>query len=122
MSILTDPSFTVSLTVKDAGEALEFYKKALGIEEVFRMADPSGSPIYHAEFMLGDLKMYLSCESPDWGALALPKGIAAPCLFAVVSERCDEAVQRAINAGAELISEPTDQIYARYDAVQLLPV
>ena len=39
---------TASLTVRNAAQAIEFYKKALGAEEVMRMPSPDGK-ITHAE-------------------------------------------------------------------------
>src|SRR5216684_6449048 len=44
---------TPSLIVRNGAEAIEFYKKALGAQELFRMAGPDGK-IGHAELKIGD--------------------------------------------------------------------
>ncbi|MEM1442202.1 MAG: VOC family protein [Verrucomicrobiota bacterium] len=105
-----EPSFTVSLTVKDAGAALDFYVRALGAVELFRMPDPSGN-VLHAEFLIGEQKLYISGEDPEWHAHAFPEGMAAPCLFAVLTENCDVAFQKAVDAGMTPLAEPSDQFW-----------
>ena len=58
-------SVTPSLTVRNGREALAFYQAAFGAVEHFRLADPSGK-VMHAEFQIGDSKMMISDEFPDW--------------------------------------------------------
>src|SRR5580700_7098908 len=54
---------TPSLIVRDAAEAIEFYKKALGAEEIMRMTGPDGK-IGHAELKIGDSIIFLTDEMP----------------------------------------------------------
>ena len=54
-----DPTVAVSLTVKDAAEALDFYTRAFGAEELFRLPAPDGS-VVHAEFRIGNSNIYIS--------------------------------------------------------------
>ena len=56
-----------------AGEAIAFYKRALGASEVMRMDDPSGK-IHHAEINIGDSRIMLADEHPEIQALS-PKTI-----------------------------------------------
>ena len=109
---------SVSLTVKDAAAALDFYVAAFGAVELFRLPDPDGS-IAHAEFMIGNSKVYISGESPEWNAMAMADGAMASCLFALDVESCDEAHQRAVNAGAKSLSEPTDQFWGTRSSMVL---
>jgi len=44
---------TPYLIINGAAEALEFYKKAFGATELFRMEQPNGK-IGHAEIKIGD--------------------------------------------------------------------
>jgi len=44
---------TPFLTLKDAAGAIEFYKKAFGAQERFRMPTPDGK-VAHAELQIGD--------------------------------------------------------------------
>ncbi|MEM7145062.1 MAG: VOC family protein [Verrucomicrobiota bacterium] len=111
MSEIEDqPTLAVSLTVKDAGAALDFYVKALGAEELFRMPSPDGG-VPHAEFMIGDTRLYISDESPEWNAMALPEGVRAPCLLSIATDDCDASFKRAVDAGAEALLEPADQFW-----------
>jgi PhnB protein len=108
MESKTEPTVSLSLTVKDADRALKFYSQALGAVEVFRMKAPDGR-VTHAEFMIGNTRLYISGESAEWYAYAMPEGVTASCLFSIVTEDCDEAYQRAIKAGAQSLSEPRNQ-------------
>jgi len=49
----TEPTISVSLTVKDANSALKCYSEAMGANELFRMPAPDGG-VAHAEFMIGN--------------------------------------------------------------------
>jgi len=101
---------TVSLTVKNVAEALDFYTRALGATEMIRMPLPSGE-VVHGEFMIGNSHFYISTESPEWQALAMPDGTKASCLFAVNVDDCAAASAKAVDAGAELITPPEDQFW-----------
>lgn len=110
------PTVSLSLTVKDAAAALRFYTDALGAEEVFRMPAPDGQ-VVHAEFKIGDTNIYISDEAPDWHAYAMPAGGTASCLFAIRVDDCDAAFQRAVEAGAEALSQPQDQFWGVRSAI-----
>lgn len=111
------PTVSLSLTFKGGAEALAFYKKAFGATEVFRMDEPDGSGIAHAEFMIGNTKIYLSNESPEWGAKAMPEGATASCCFSILVEECDAAHAKALEAGATSISEPEDKFWGGRSSV-----
>ena len=66
-------SVTPYLIVDNAARAIDFYKKALGAVEKFRMAGPDGK-IHHAEIMIGDSTVMLADEFPEMGARS-PKTI-----------------------------------------------
>ena len=55
MGQATEPTVSFSLTVKDATIALDFYAKAFGAEELFRLPNPEGG-IAHAEFTIGNTR------------------------------------------------------------------
>jgi len=57
-------TITPSLVVRDAAKAIDFYKKALGAEELVRMPSPDGK-IVHAELKIGDSIIFLSDEMPE---------------------------------------------------------
>ncbi len=64
---------TPYLVVRDAAKALEFYKTALGAEELHRMPTPGGK-IMHAAVRIGDSTLFVADENAMPGALG-PKSI-----------------------------------------------
>ncbi len=56
---------TPHLVLKGASQAIEFYKKAFGAQELMRMPGPDGKSIMHAEIKIGDSVVFLRDESPD---------------------------------------------------------
>ena len=110
------PTVMVSLTVKDAANALDFYTAGLGALELFRMPAPDGS-VAHAEFMVGNTRLYISGEAEAWHAYAMPEGTMASCLFSIGTDDCGGAYQRALNAGATSLSEPQDQFWGTRSAL-----
>ncbi len=111
-----EPTVAFSLTVKDTARALAFYTKALGAKELFRMPSPNGG-VAHAEFMIGDTRIYISDESEEWHAFAMPEGTMASCLFSINTEDCDAAYNQATAAGAKSLSEPMDQFWGMRSAI-----
>lgn len=110
------PTVALSLTAKSAHDALDFYTRAFGAEELVRMPTPDGG-VGHAEFMIGNTKLYLSDEDPEWHAFAMPEGASASCLIAIVTEDCDAAFAKAVEAGGEVLSEPTDHFWGMRSAM-----
>jgi len=110
------PTVSLSLTVKDANEALKFYQDALDAKEVFRLPTPDGG-IAHAEFMVGNTHIYISDEAPDWHAFAMPEGGMASCLFSIMVDDCDKAYEQAVKVGAKSLSPPQDQFWGMRSAV-----
>lgn len=117
---MSEPTLSISLTVKDGAAALDFYAKAFGAKELCRMEAPEGG-VAHAEFLLGDTKIYLSEESSEWNAYAMPKGTMASCLICVMTENCDEAFARATSEGGVGLSDPADMFWGARSAMILDP-
>src|SRR4051812_1512199 len=57
---------TPYLIIRGAKEALEFYAKAFGAEEIFRMVDDKGR-IGHAEMKIGNSMIMLAEEHEEMG-------------------------------------------------------
>ena len=91
-------SVTPYLIVDDAKGAIDFYTRAFGAEEKFRL--PMGDRIGHAEIKIGDSIVMLADEFPDMGNLG-PKnrGGTTVSLLVYVPE-VDAAFKKAIGAGA----------------------
>jgi PhnB protein len=101
-------SVTPSLTVRDAAAALDFYTRALGAEVLFSMPEPSGK-VMHAEFTLGDSRMMISDEYPDYGAYAPEVGKGG--LFMIYVPDVDAAFAKAVAAGATPLQDPTNMFW-----------
>jgi PhnB protein len=101
---------TPYITVKGAAQAIEFYKKAFGAEETYRLPMPDGK-IAHAEIRIGGAPIMLHDEAPDWKALS-PQTIGdSPCSLMLYVSDVDAVVKRAVDAGATLTMEVADQFY-----------
>ena len=101
---------TPYLTVKGAAQAIEFYKKAFGAEETFRMNTPDGK-VAHAEIRIGGSVVMLHDENPDWKAFSPATiGDTASSLMLYVND-VDAVFKRALQAGASAVMEPADQFY-----------
>ena len=111
-----EPTVSLSITAKNSAEALDFYTKAFGAEELYRMTTPDGG-VAHAEFMIGNTRIYLSDESPEWHAVAMPEGGQASCLFAIHTNDCDASFERAKSAGGEALKAPEDQFWGMRTAM-----
>ncbi len=101
---------TPYLVVDDATRALDFYRQAFGSTEVMRMAMPSGK-IAHAEIQIGDSRIMLADEFPDWGALSAKTIGGSPCRIMLYVPDCDAAFAQAVAAGAKIVMPCADQFY-----------
>lgn len=93
-------TITPYITVTDTREAIEFYKRAFGAEEIYTMPGPDGK-IIHAEIKIGDSIVMISDEYPDFGARApVSVGCNTQSLMVYVPD-VDASFERAVQAGAE---------------------
>jgi uncharacterized glyoxalase superfamily protein PhnB len=102
---------TAALTVRNGAEAIEFYKKAFGAEEIMRVPGPDGKSLMHAEIRVGNSRIMLGDESPAMGCLA-PVTLGGPggSLYVYVPD-VDAAFKRAVAAGAKALMPVTDMFY-----------
>ena len=102
-------SVTPYLSVSNAGEALDWYTRALGATEVMRFEH--GGKIGHAEIRIGDSIVMLSDEWPEGGHLS-PRSLGGtPVSLHVYVDDVDSAFARAIDAGATEERAVQDQFY-----------
>lgn len=90
---------TPYLTLKDASEAIDFYKRAFGAVEVFRMNGPDGK-IGHAEIRIGNSRLMLGDESPCSEAKAPESLNGTTAGIFLYVEDVDASFKRALDAGA----------------------
>ena len=112
-------TLTPALVMDNAAEAIEFYKRAFGAQELGRMTAPDGQSIWHAELQIGDSRLMLGDEFPDMSGTRAPKSLGgtASSLHLYV-EDADAVFQRAVEAGATVSMPLTDAFWGdRYGKV-----
>jgi len=114
------PTVAFSLTVKSTSDALAFYSAAFNAVELFRMPAPGGGT-FHAEFMLGNTRIYISDEAESFHAKACPEGAMAPCLFAISIDDPDAAFKQAVEAGGTPLNEPETHFWGSRTGMILDP-
>ena len=98
------------LRVRDANAAIEFYEKAFGAAEEFRLKEPSGR-IGHAQLKFGTFTVMLSDEYPEYGIQGPEAFGGTGSSVHLHVEDVDTMTKRAVEAGATLIMEPKDQFH-----------
>jgi PhnB protein len=100
---------TPYLIVKGGAQAIEFYKKAFGATELFRMPAPGGK-IGHADLRIGNSPIMLADEHPEIGAVAPPAGVHSVS-FLIYVEDVDRMFAKALAAGGKQMRPVQDQFY-----------
>ena len=101
---------TPYLIITNAAKAIEFYQEVFGAKELDRLDTPDGK-VGHAEIQVGDSRIMLADEFPEWDARS-PKTIGgSPVVIMLYVEDVDAVVQRAVAAGARLFKPVADQFY-----------
>ncbi|MCB9600937.1 MAG: VOC family protein [Sandaracinus sp.] len=103
------------LRVRDAAAALEFYARAFGATEKFRLTEPGGR-VGHAELLFGDFVVMLSEEYPELGLVGPATLGGNTSSVHLHVDDCDAWAERAIAAGATLVRGPADQFYGERSA------
>ncbi len=104
-------SVTPHLICADCTRALDFYGKAFGAVERFRMPSPDGSKLWHAEIQIGNSVVMLADEFPEMGCVG-PKALGGtPVNIHLYVEDVDAAFDRAVKAGVEVKMPPTDMFW-----------
>lgn len=107
---------TPYLTVTDSARAIDFYKRAFGAEELFRVDAPDGK-VAHAEIKIGDSIIMLCDEMPGWGRSPQSLGGTAVNIFLYVKD-VDQVFNQAVAAGARINMPVSDMFWGdRYGQV-----
>jgi PhnB protein len=101
---------TPYLIIDGAAQALDFYQRAFGMKEAFRMPAPGGK-IGHAEMRIGDSVVMLADEFPEMGHRS-PKAFGGSAVSLMVYvDNVDEVFKRALAAGAKQLRPVENQFY-----------
>ncbi len=93
---------TPHLVIKGAAKAIDFYKKAFGAQEMFRMPGPDGQTLMHAEIRIGDSVIFLADEFPDMGAERAPQSLGGTSVtIHLYVPDVDATFNQAVKAGAK---------------------
>jgi PhnB protein len=111
---------TPHLVIKGADKAVDFYTRAFGAREHYRMGGPGGL-IGHAELQIGDSLIYLADEWPGpQGGSKSPQTLKGSSVnIHLFVEDVDSAFQRAVGAGAKVVMPLMDMFWGdRYGQVR----
>jgi PhnB protein len=98
------------LRVRDAARALDFYKRAFGAEELFRLTEPSGR-IGHAEIKIGGTTLMLADEYPEMNIVG-PQTLGGTSFSIHLHvDSADAWIERAVAAGAIVLRPAADAFY-----------
>ena len=103
-------SITPYLAVRGAANAIEFYKKAFGAKELFRMPQPDGR-IGHAEIKIGDSPVMLADEFPEMGVVGPESRGGTTVGLLIYVNDVDAVTRQAIAAGAKVDRPVEDKFY-----------
>src|SRR5258708_17235438 len=102
---------TPQITLDNAAQAIEWYKKGLGAEEVTRATGPDGK-ILHAELRIGDSLIMLNDAMMGGKG---PKALGgSPASLWIYVEDCDALFKRATSAGAQVLGGPMGQMQDQF--------
>lgn len=98
------------LVCAGAAEAIAFYKKAFGAEEMMRLPGKDGK-LMHAAVEIRGARIMLVDEMPEWGALS-PKSLkGTPVTIHLYVDDVDRFFARAVKAGATVKMPVADMFW-----------
>lgn len=98
--------------VRNAAQAIEFYKEVFGATEIMRMTYPNSPRIAHAEIKIRDHVLMLGDESPEMGVLAPQPGAGMPPASVMIYVPDVDAIfSKALAKGARSVMGPADMFW-----------
>jgi uncharacterized glyoxalase superfamily protein PhnB len=94
-------TITASLIVRNGANAIEFYKKAFGAQELYRFPGLDGKSVMHAELKIGNSRIMLSDEFPQMNCRS-PQSLGGTGIYIhMYVEDADATFNKAVAAGAK---------------------
>ncbi|MGB7208732.1 MAG: VOC family protein [Pyrinomonadaceae bacterium] len=100
---------TPYLICKNAEAAIEFYKRAFGAVELFRIGSPG--MVGHAEMKIGKAIIMLADEHPEMGAVSPETVGGTPVQLMIYVEDVDAFTAKAVTEGLSVLRPVEDQFY-----------
>ena len=95
------------LAVRKGADAVEFYKAAFGAVEQFRIESESGHVV--ARLAVDEAAFWVSDESPEHGNFSPATVGGSTCRIILTVEDPDAMFDRAVAAGADVVSGVAEQ-------------
>jgi PhnB protein len=103
-------TITPQLVVNGVAEAIDWYTKALGANELLRNLAQDGKSIMHSELLLGDSRFFVVDEFP--GSMASPASLGGTSItLHLYVQDVDALFGRAVAAGATVLMPVADQFW-----------
>ena len=111
---------TPHLVCAGATDAIAFYKKAFGAEELSCLAGADGK-VMNAMIQIGNSRLMLVDEFPEWRSFG-PKSLkGTPVTLHLYVEDVDSVFQRALAAGARIKMPVSDMFWGDRYGIEVYP-
>lgn len=108
------PAMSPAIAVRNAAEAIDFYQKAFGAVERYRLIDPESGKIGHAEVTINGALLMISDEYPQYNKTPESLG-GVSAKFMIACADVEAAFARAVDAGATVVIPLNTQFYGHRD-------
>jgi len=95
----------VALTVPDFGQALAFYRDALGLEQIADWSSPTGRVVV-LDAGRATLELFDQAQAESVDAIEAGRRVSGPVRFALQVEDSGDMAERLVAAGAERVAPP----------------
>jgi uncharacterized glyoxalase superfamily protein PhnB len=110
-------TITPHIVLRNAAQAIDFYKTAFGAEELGRSLTPDGK-VMHAMIRIGDSLLMMNDEFPNMGCSSAETLGGTNITLHIQTEDVDSLFDRAVKAGAKVTMPVADQFWGdRYGQV-----
>lgn len=111
-------SVTPHLVIKDCANAIDFYKKALGAQEIYQSRMPDGK-IMHAMIQIGNSIIMLADEFPAMGAVGPNTLGGTSTTLHIYTDDADKLFNQAVSVGATPVMPIADMFWGdRYGQIK----
>ena len=100
---------TPYLICRNAEAAIDFYKRAFGAEELFRIGEPG--MVGHAEMKIGNAIFMMADEHPQMGVVSPQTVGGSSVSLYIYVEDVDAFTEKAVAEGLEVLKPVADQFY-----------